>query len=493
MRLIPHRYFWILAVCSGLLMLGPIRMGDLPGYDDALYSHIAKTIVKSGDWINIQSNGGPALEHPPLFVWMQATLFSIFGFSDFLAKLPSALCGWGSVLLVYWVALRLVGAELVAVLAMFVLTATAYFVKYTAHAMTDVPFTFLFLCAVWAWLKTEDDPRWYLVAALFTGLTQLSRGLMGFTLPLLFALDLMVKRRRPPLGYITAGLSIAFLPLAAWYAHMIRAHGAYFFGIQSIWLQNEVYGELSPPWRRYTGAPEYVWMLSKSYWPWLPAMIYGVVTTFRHRDRRLYVLAIWAGVVFLACSLAKSRVLRYMLPAYPAFSILAAVGLRRAIPEQYLRRGIAILAPLAVVIAGAIALFPPVTLHATEIRPIAEMLDSITAPNERIAFYDSEQPRYDETNQLQWYGNRHYFILLKRADFEEALRKPPAAVFLVDQDTYKTYFASRQDYRIVTRSGHLVILRQLGILASSPVLNEPLCRRSESPGLSDRRAEFHFC
>lgn len=175
MGLIRHRYFWILAVCSALLILGPVRKGDLPGYDDALFAHIAKGIVRTGDWINIQSNGGPVLEHPPLLVWMQATMFSMFGVSDMAAKLPSALCGWGAVLLVYWVALRLVGEELVAAFAMFALTSSAYFVKYTAHAMTDVPFTFLYLCAIWAWLKTEEDPRWYLVTAVFTALTQLSR------------------------------------------------------------------------------------------------------------------------------------------------------------------------------------------------------------------------------------------------------------------------------------------------------------------------------
>jgi hypothetical protein len=224
-------------------------------------------------------------------------------------------------------------------------------------------------------------------------------------------------------------------------------------------------------------------------------MIFGLITTFRNRDRRLYVLGVWAGVVFLACSLAKSRVLRYMLPAYPAFSILAAVGLRRAIPEVYLRRGLAILTPAALIAAGAIALFPPATFHATEIRPIAAALDSVTEPEERITFYDSGQPRYDETNQLQWYGNRYFRMLLKREDFEEALRKPLDAVFVVDQDTYRTYFASRQDYRIVTQNGHLVILLHLGILASSGSstsdVHEVPVRRFYLAGLSTRRAEFH--
>jgi hypothetical protein len=155
----------------------------------------------------------------------------------------------------------------------------------------------------------------------------------------------------------------------------------------------------------------------------------------------------------------------------------------------------AILAPAALVAAGAIAIFPPATFHATEIRPIAAALDSVTVPEERITFYDSGQPRYDETNQLQWYGNRYFRMLLKREDFEEALRKPPDAVFVVDQDTYRTYFASRQDYRVVAQSGHLVSLLHLGILAlsgsSALDAHEPGPRCSAPAGLSAHRAEFH--
>src|ERR1700712_4835426 len=122
----------MLALAAALLLIAPIRKGDLAGYDDAVYAHIAKGIVHSGDWLNIQSNGYPALEHPPGFVWMQAALFSLFGFSDFLARLPSAASGVGTVLLVYWLARKLLQDEVQATLAMFIMLATPYFIKYTS-------------------------------------------------------------------------------------------------------------------------------------------------------------------------------------------------------------------------------------------------------------------------------------------------------------------------------------------------------------------------
>ena len=78
-------YFPILAVLSAILVLAPLRTGDLTGYDDAQYAHIAKDILRTGDWLVLHSNGEPALENPPLLEWVEASLFAAFGFSDALA------------------------------------------------------------------------------------------------------------------------------------------------------------------------------------------------------------------------------------------------------------------------------------------------------------------------------------------------------------------------------------------------------------------------
>ena len=71
--------FYAILLGSALLFLAPIRAGDLPGYDDALYAHIAKGIALTGDWLTPSSNGYPAFEHPPLYVWTEAALFRMFG------------------------------------------------------------------------------------------------------------------------------------------------------------------------------------------------------------------------------------------------------------------------------------------------------------------------------------------------------------------------------------------------------------------------------
>lgn len=457
--LATRRYFPILVILSAILVLAPLRTGDLTGYDDAQYAHIAKDILRTGDWLVLHSNGEPALENPPMLEWMEASLFAAFGFSDTLARLPSALCGLGVILLVYWLARKLTGDALIAVMAMFVMATSLYFLKYAARGMTDVPFTFFVLCAVCAWARAADDPRWYLAAGASIALAQMTRSMMGLALPAVFVLDLIVARRRPAWRYAVPALAIAYVPLAAWYAYLVHLFGWWFVEVHSTWLRNEVYGGLSPSWRRYTGAFEYAWMLAKSYWPWLPAMLAGIGVAFRSRDRRLWLLVLWAAVVFTLCAAARSRVLRYMLPAYPAFAILAALGLRKFVPERFLRGGLRIATPVLAVAVLAVAAFPRTHMEAAEIRPIARAATAATAPGERVAFYDDGQPRFDEDNQLQWYGDRFLIRLFSRPELLEALRGSRARVFVMDKNSYRAYVSGRTGHQVLAESGHLILIR----------------------------------
>ncbi len=451
-------YFLVFAVLTGIVVFAPLRTGDLAGYDDALFAHIAKGIVRSGDWINISSNGNPVLEHPPLLAWSEALLFSLFGISDRMARLPSALCGWGTILLVYWLGRRLLKDAFSGLLAMLVMATSIYFLKYAAKAMTDVPITFLFVCAVCCWLLAESDARWYLAVGVFTALALLTRGFTGFALPAMFALDYAARRRPVPLRYLLPALAIALVPLAAWYAHMITTNSDTFFTVHSAWLEREVYGSLTPPWRRYTGLFEYLGMLLKSYWPWLPFMVAGVVIVFRQRDRRLWLLPIWAAVMLALCGAAKSRVLRYMLPAYPAFAVLAALAIARFVPEQRVRQILRVATPVVALGVVLFAIFYPVRWHADEIRPIAVAATAATPEGRRIGLYDAGQPRWDEVNQLQWYGERCLILLQSPEELQAALRAGSANVFIVDVETYAAYFANRPG-RVVASRGHLICVQ----------------------------------
>jgi len=163
----------------------------------------------------------------------------------------------------------------------------------------------------------------------------------------------------------------------------------------------------------------------------------------------------------LLVELAKggSRVLRYLLPAYPAFSIFAVLGLQKVVPARYLRDGLSWAAPIALLVAAGIALFPPTTLHAEETKSIAAAVKPVTSEKDRIAFYDDGQARFDETGQIQWYGDRIMWILLDQKAFEHALAEPISKVWIVDAATFERYFVVLPGATVIARSGHLVCVR----------------------------------
>jgi 4-amino-4-deoxy-L-arabinose transferase-like glycosyltransferase len=200
-------------------------------------------------------------------------------------------------------------------------------------------------------------------------------------------------------------------------------------------------------------------MLVKSYWPWLPFAIAGMVTIIRGRKRRLFVLLIWFVVVLAMCAAAKSRVLRYMLPAYPALSILTAVGLVTLIPLRIIQKGLMFAMPVLAVAVLAIAIFPPVTYHVPEIQPIAAAATAATPAGERVAFYDQGAPLYDEVNQMLWYGGREIYLLLSPMELEQALQARQTRVFVIDDGTYRARFSARIVHEVVAKAGHLLCVR----------------------------------
>jgi hypothetical protein len=77
-----------------------------------------------------------------------------------------------------------------------------------------------------------------------------------------------------------------------------------------------------------------------------------------------------------------------MLPAYPAFAILSAIGTLWLVPERYVRNSLRVVTPALGVLVLIIAIRPPVNLHAVDTRPIAQASSAATAPGERVTLYD---------------------------------------------------------------------------------------------------------
>jgi hypothetical protein len=150
-----------------------------------------------------------------------------------------------------------------------------------------------------------------------------------------------------------------------------------------------------------------------------------------------------------------------MLPAYPAFAILASLGILCWLPARTVRNALRVVTPILAILVIAVAIHPPVNWHATETRPIALASTQATTPGELITFYDDGAPRFDEMNQLLWYGDRYFVPLLEPGLLPGALQHPQTHVFIVDANAYQANVDGRVPTQIIARAGHLICFRLL--------------------------------
>ena len=84
--------------------LGAVHLFD---WDEINFAEIAREMIATGDYMRPQVDYRPFWEKPPLFAWLQAASMKLFGAGEFAARLPNALCGVLTLLVLYRIGTRL--------------------------------------------------------------------------------------------------------------------------------------------------------------------------------------------------------------------------------------------------------------------------------------------------------------------------------------------------------------------------------------------------
>lgn len=443
----PRFFAVCIAVWAALIMLGGIPYGDLSGYDDAAYAHEARAMIESGDVWTPNLNGNVDFDKPPLFIWMLATSFKIFGATDPAAKLPGVLFGWATILLVYFLTKELFSSEAgeddanewIPVLSMFAMATTQYFLKYASHAMTDVPFTFFFTLAIYFYARALKQRPYMLAAGAAVGAALMLRSPMGlFPLAVIFMHLACMRRFRSGYALYFLGASVIALAIPGiWYAREYSVFGQTF--IDRHWgnvLAHSGAQIERPEWEKLLSYFEYIFLIVKLYIPWFPFMIYGIYLAVKKAATREVViealLGIWILAVILPFSFADAKVLRYILPAFPAFSVFAAVSLAALFSRRHLPKFARLTTLLLGLAAVVMIAMPGFQNRAEDMRVIAPISDAATPAGERVLIYTSGEYGWNYFNQLLWYGHRLSIHARDTKDIDDAIVSAPALTIVTD-------------------------------------------------------------
>ena len=188
----PPTKLWLYGtvIIATALIMRLLSLGAYPLMDtsEARYAEMVRLMIETNDWITPYFDYDvPFWGKPPLFIWMSAISFKLFGINEFAARLPSLLASIGTL----WLTWKLTSFQLshqAGKLAILILTTSAMFLVLSGALLADPVMVFsITLCLTGLWIgfhsnnPTQARCWGYL---FFTGsaLTLLSKSLAGLVL-----------------------------------------------------------------------------------------------------------------------------------------------------------------------------------------------------------------------------------------------------------------------------------------------------------------------
>jgi 4-amino-4-deoxy-L-arabinose transferase-like glycosyltransferase len=362
----------VLAAGAALLFAG-LGNRDFWPPDEPRYGAIAEELRSFAHGLRglvlLHLNGAVYTQKPPLFFWLAALVGAPFGrVSEAAARLPSALAGFATLLLVAGLARSMFRARSGALAAAVLLTVPSW-LQLARSARLDALLTaFVTLAFAAAWrLDREigDTRRNRLLLHAAIGLGVLTKGPVALLLPLLGVAAYLGWERRlfDMRRFVSApGLLLSVAPGLAWLASasLLAPEG---YASASLW-DNVILRFFSG-----TAHAQPVWFylesLPRGFLPWTllwPVVGWRYRTSLRESARgaadtrawRFLLASIGAAFVFFSLSAGKRGL--YLLPLHPLLAIACGEALAAWLDDaggvpRWLRRSLAAAAG-AVVLAG---------------------------------------------------------------------------------------------------------------------------------------------
>jgi len=351
-KIYPQKWVQVAILIGFCIVLYFFNIGrwDLWNPDEPRYAQVAREMVQRGDWVLMHYNGKIYSDKPPLFFWLIA--FSSYlwhGFSSFSVRFPSALFGMLTVLLTFFLGRTLYSSR-TGFLSGLILATSLEFAYLSTRANIDTTLTFFTtgsLFSFFLWYRRGQDKaklmkkaevevkveekaktRNLLIYGFYIGmaLATLAKGPVGFILPLSVSLVYLVFQRDwkgiRRIRLLT-GMVLFVMIVLSWYLPAILKGGEDY--LNATLFKHTIY-RYSQGWSHPQPIYYYFYNFPIDFWPWiffLPAAIaYGYSGEGKDKRGEFFFLFIWSVIIFLFFSLSKGKRAIYLLPLYPAVSIM---------------------------------------------------------------------------------------------------------------------------------------------------------------------------
>lgn len=335
------RYSLLFAGLGALFFVSFLGGVHLFDWDEINFAEISREMLLTGEYTRVYVDFHPFWEKPPFFFWSQVVAMRLFGINEFAARLPNAICGIATLVLLYNFGRKLYDHRFGVIWAGVYLGTVLPFLYFKSGIIDPILNLFIFLgmyfFILFHWKKSAYEGiqlnrnKWtYLFwSGFFIGMGILTKGQVAYLIAALtFFVYWVYQRFRfyvnvPEFLFFTFSATLVTL---TWYGVETMKNGTWF--IEE--FNRYQYRLFSTPDAGHKGFPGYhfVVLLIGCF----PASIFAIRSFFTlpqdeydyQKDfRRWMKYLFW--VVLLLFTIVKSKIVHYSSMCYFPLSFLASV------------------------------------------------------------------------------------------------------------------------------------------------------------------------
>ncbi len=411
------KYLIIILLFAFFGMFGKLSVSDLQPLGSAAHAAISREILRTGDWLTLHwphcEDFKDFYQFPPLFFWLQAICFKIFGISDATAKFVSSFFGVLTIVLVFYLGKIITKNDYVGFLSSLTLILHPYFFRHARKCELETGLIFFVSLGILFFIISEKNKKEWLLSlsGISTGLGFLYKGPPAYCVPaVIFIYYILTKQYKKILStYYIFSLLISILVPMLWIVPQLIYKGnaviEKFFINQILWsLQGRSarYISLVDKLKNYLF---FIPVFFSYYLPWSITGIFGVIKVVKEKAKYFYSLLIWVAVVWIGFTIAGYKDDYYLLLFWPGWAVINGKILTEwtyKIKDKLTNTFLALSIAFALLV-----LFAPIKfdkIRNPEFKNLAEFVKNTVPPYKNIITYNLFY--YDMIALIPWYWDR---------------------------------------------------------------------------------------
>ena len=324
--------------------------------DETRYAVMSRDLLNSFGWNNLMLNHIPFLEKPPLYFWIVSSSIKFFGgFNAFAVRFPIALLASFIVFFTYYFGKRIISRKF-GMISALILLSSVFFLVLSHVAIIDMVLTVFMTSAIYCAFLThfcmEKNKKYYwLYFYMFIGLGFLAKGILALAIPvtIIFIYNFITRTAKDmfkPINIIP-GVIVFLVMIMPWHLIMYKEYGFQF--IKEYFLIHH-FGRFMGS--EYIGRERpllyFVPVFLLGFLPWTFIFLAFLCDVFKKltvkfklaegkiknkllvllevktNEQKLILFSlIYFAVVFILFSTSSTKLPTYILPIFPAASLLA--------------------------------------------------------------------------------------------------------------------------------------------------------------------------